>query len=154
MLVALKGSEFSNHIAEEIALLTGKAFLLPQSFVHDRDGSKVVFEVERAPLIRVRYRLFGATEIPEYETASSLIRTRVTVGAVATVELTNRYETAPERVQIVRGILLCPKGVTITSVEENRGDPFYEIRITTMGLDLIVEDVKEAEAVHASPSAD
>lgn len=148
MLLVLKGIEFSNHIAEEVALLTGKSFLLPQSFVYDRDRSVVVFLIERTPLLQVRRRLFGAIEIPDYDTGIPLIRTRVTVGAVATVDLANRYETTPDQIPVVRGILLSPKGVTISSVAEKRGDPFYDLHITTLGMDLTIEDVKEAPAGH------
>ena len=141
MLIILKGKGFSYHVAEELALLTGKAFMHPESLYHEKRKGTVIFSIERFGLLSVRRKFMGMLDVPVYDIATGLIKSRLSIGSVTAVNIEKTTRHPVERIQILRGVLLRRDAFVITSAEEEAGEPFYSLEIVVREIDITLEDI-------------
>jgi hypothetical protein len=139
--IVFKGCVVSHHLAAELFMLTGRSYLLPRSIAQDKANKKITFLIQRAVLIGVNRKLFGTIDIPIYDGKANGVISKVTIGSVISTALRTRGNELPERVQILEGLILRPGEICVTSVEEDKGEPFLELEIRIEDLDFVLEDV-------------
>jgi hypothetical protein len=136
------GGEFSYHLAEEISLLTGQSWLQVDTVVYDKSASKVTFTIERFPLTSVKRRLLGTFDAPLYN-RTRRIRTLVEIKSVISCEITNRLDKGQREFQILLGIVIKGGALTVTSVNEDRGEILYDMRVVVDALDVVLKDQRD-----------
>lgn len=138
MRIHASGSEFSRHLAEEIALLTGRSSFVLSTLEHDQSASRVRFVLERLRLGQPRMRFFGLITSPTYDTQR--VRTLVEVLNVDSVDVRRASPLAIERVYVERGLLISADRVYFSSVEEDRGKKFFVLSVRVKSLDVRLSD--------------
>jgi hypothetical protein len=142
MRFELQGEEFSYHVFKEILLITGQSWLVVNSVKRSADGSVLQFMLERLKLQRVRRRLMGLFDAPRYD-KSKRIQTAVEIRGVKAMAVDDRIGDvdADAVFPILIGLLTDERTMTITSVQEDRGQPFYSMEIVFSRLDIIIADL-------------
>jgi hypothetical protein len=138
------GTEFSHHIAEEISLLTGRSLFVLPSFQYQQRDSRVSFVLERFAVRDIRPRLFGALQLPTYET-SDAIKTIVEIQQVEHCEVRRSSHAIEEaRFHVERGISVARNSIHVSSVEEDKGEKFFLLTVRVKYLDIRLSDDREA----------
>jgi hypothetical protein len=133
------GNEFTEHLFEEICLLTGRARYIYSSLTHDRDVGMVEFAIERQCVRQLQKRLFGIVVSAKYD-ASTPVRTRLEVRNVEAVTIRDDTGGAYSRLIIERGIFVSRSGIYFSSLEARRGKPLFSLRLGVSGLQLAITD--------------
>lgn len=130
---------FSNNMAEEIRLQTGKSFLIVSSIDYRAEENRILFELERNRLLSVQHK-FGLIENPEYE-ADNKVKTKIEIRNVQAVSIDNQLTATDQKFQLYRGIIIDQNRIFLASVEESDGKFRYEIEIAVSRLNICMEDV-------------
>lgn len=142
MLLKFKGNEPSEYLAQQITLLTGKSYFQVKKLDVNEAQGRVRFCLTRSKCNELKSRAWRMFKSPSYDQSREAY-TVVNIGEVKTVELINNFDPDREEFQVEEGILIRDKEIVITSVDENRGDPFFSLVLKFDKLDLSLEDRAE-----------
>lgn len=142
MHFTVKDMSFSHHLAAELMLLTGKSYLMLQTLAYDEMKGEVCFILHRRELLSVRRKCLGIIENPVYSNACQK-QTCVRIGSVVSFRSSNKSPHKTHSIQLMNGLLVKSTEVSASSVEEEKGVPFFEMTICVSHLDIEMSDVIE-----------